>query len=212
MSYAGGEDLSGYGIPLAPVIGVVGSLFGGKISEKEKWLRVTRADGHAAGSGNVAAVAQLLSAAKDSKYPERRDTAMRYLLELAGGKAYNGREYLTATPQVQQAAQDALVSLGVRPPAPAAPSPPVTYYPLPAPTSAPSPGNNLPVYQPIPGEGVVPLPMQTPAGGPMPTTADTLFGIPRPLAYLGLAVGLGSLLLPRLMPPRRNPPRRRKRR
>lgn len=107
-------------IPVVGGIGVsvgsfVANLFGGGPSAKELNLRETRADGHAAGSGNVASVARLLSAAQFSKYQERRNIALQYLADLAVGKAYDGRQYLTATPAVQAAAKAALVTLGTAP-------------------------------------------------------------------------------------------------
>lgn len=87
----------------------IAGIFGGGPSAKELNLRSSRADGHAAGSGDVSAVAKLLSAAQYSKYPERRQIGLAYLVELANGKGYQGR---TATLAVQTAAKAALKTMG----------------------------------------------------------------------------------------------------
>lgn len=192
----------GIAIPLAPVIGIASGLFGKKVSEKEKWLRSTRADGHAAGAGSVSAVAQLLSAAKDSKYPERRRIGLEYLTQLANGQGYDGKKYVQATPAVQLAAQKALATLGQSVgPVATMPTPTATGGGSPSYPVTVMPGPDAPQYDP----STLPTPeqvAQAAAGAPAGGGFDLKKWLP--------VILVGGLVL--LGPKRRGNPRRRRRR
>jgi hypothetical protein len=175
-------------VPVAAAVPLVAGLFGKK-SQEQKYMQQTRADGHSAGSGSVGAVAALASAAKDSRYPARRQAALQYLRELASGKGYNGKAYVAATPAVQGAAQQALASLGQGVPGPVV-----------GPVSVPAPSPVTLVPQ-IPG--VVPVPITYTPSAPAGSTEmvpPTTSGLPssgfdmKSLLIPG-AIGVGLLLV-----------------